>query len=65
MFSATEFEGELISSEEGEMHWIDKSDIPSLDTVEDLQEMLEVMLNDNLTEFQYVIEEDEWKVILK
>ena len=65
LFSATEFEGELISSEEGEMHWIDKSDIPSLDTVEDLQEMLEVMLNDSLTEFQYVIEEDEWKVILK
>ena len=36
-----------------------------MDTVEDLDQMLEVMLNDNLTEFQYVIEEDEWKVILK
>lgn len=65
LFSATEFEGELISSEEGEMHWIDKSDIPGLDAVEDLQEMLEVMLDENLTEFQYVIEEDKWKVILK
>lgn len=30
-----------------------------------VQEMLDVMLNDNLTEFQYVIEDDEWKVILK
>ena len=36
-----------------------------VDAVEDLQEMLEVMLNENMTEFQYVIEEDEWKVILK
>ena len=30
-----------------------------------VREMLDVMLNDNLTEFQYVIEDDEWKVILK
>lgn len=61
----TEFEGELISSDEGEMHWIDKMDISSLDAVDDLQEMLDVMLNEDLTEFQYVIEEGEWKVILK
>lgn len=65
LFNASEFEGELISSEEGEMHWIDKKDIPSLETVEDFHQMLEVMLNESLTEFQYVIEENEWKVILK
>jgi 8-oxo-dGTP diphosphatase len=65
LFYATEFEGELISSDEGEMHWIDKMDISSLDAVDDLQEMLDVMLNEDLTEFQYVIEEGEWKVILK
>lgn len=65
LFTVSEFEGELISSEEGEVYWIDKSDIPNLNAVEDLQEMLDVMLNDNLTEFQYVIEDDEWKVILK
>lgn len=65
LFSACEFEGELISSEEGEMYWVDKSDIPNVDAVEDLQEMIDVMLDENLTEFQYVIEDDEWKVILK
>lgn len=65
LFTASEFEGELISSEEGEMHWIDKKDLSSLETVEDFQQMLEVMLNESLTEFQYVIEENEWKVILK
>ena len=65
LFSACEFEGELISSEEGEMHWVDKSDIPNVDAVENLQEMIDMMLDENLTEFQYVIEEDEWKVILK
>ena len=65
LFTTNEFEGEMISSDEGEMHWIDKSDISSLDAVDDLQEMIDVMLNENLTEFQYVIEEAEWKVILK
>ena len=65
LFSACEFEGDLISSEEGEMHWVDKSDFPNVDAVEDLQEMIDMMLDENLTEFQYVIEDDEWKVILK
>ena len=65
MFSATEFEGELVSSEEGEICWVDKKAISNLDTVEDFDQMLEVMLNENLTEFQYVIEDDKWKVNLK
>ena len=65
LFSATEFEGELVSSEEGEVCWVDKKVISNLDTVEDFDQMLEVMLNENLTEFQYVIEDDKWKVNLK
>lgn len=65
LFSATEFEGELVSSEEGEICWVDKKAISNLDTVEDFDQMLEVMLNENLTEFQYVIEDDKWKVNLK
>lgn len=65
LFSATEFEGELVSSEEGEVCWVDKKAISNLDTVEDFDQMLEVMLNENLTEFQYVIEDDKWKVNLK
>ena len=65
LFSATEFEGELVSSEEGEVCWVDKKDVSNLDAVEDFDQMLEVMLNENLTEFQYVIEDDKWKVNLK
>ena len=65
LFSATEFEGELVSSEEGEVCWVDKKAICNLDMVEDFDQMLEVMLNENLTEFQYVIEDDKWKVNLK
>ena len=33
--------------------------------VNDFEELIEVMLNDSLTEFQYVIENDEWIIVKK
>ena len=65
LFCANEFTGELVSSEEGAMHWVDKTELANINTVDDFQELLQVMLDDNLTEFQYVIEKDEWKAVLK
>ena len=65
LFSADEFEGELVSSDEGSMHWVDKDELDKVNTVSDFKELLEVMLDDKLTEFLYVIEDGEWKVVLK
>lgn len=65
LFSASEFEGEVVSSHEGTMHWIDKEEISTLNTVDDFEELLQVMTKDNLNEFQYVIEDGTWKVDLK
>lgn len=65
LFVADEFEGEVVSSPEGEMHWISREELAHVNTVSDLHELLEVMLNEKLTEFQYVIEDGEWKVVLK
>lgn len=65
LFVADEFEGEVVSSPEGEMHWISREELTHVNTVSDLHELLEVMLNEKLTEFQYVIEDGEWKVVLK
>ncbi len=65
LFSAEEFEGELVSSDEGKMHWIKKEELDTVNTVNDFRELLEVMLDDKLTEFLYVIEDGEWKVVLK
>ena len=33
--------------------------------VDDFNELIEVMLNDTLTEFQYVVENDEWVIVKK
>lgn len=65
LFGADEFEGEIISSDEGQMHWVHKNDLTSVKMVADFEELLQVMTDDTLTEFQYVVEGDEWKVVLK
>lgn len=65
LFVADTFSGEVISSEEGAMHWVKKEDLPKVDLVKDFQELLEVMLDENLSEFQYVVEDGKWKVVQK
>lgn len=65
LFKADRFSGELHSSAEGQMHWVKRSDLPKLTTVEDFSQLLSVFDDDTLTEFQYVIENDTWNVILK
>ncbi len=65
LFCADEYEGELISSEEGDMHWIKKEDLSNVNLVSDFNELLQVILDDSLNEFQYIIEDGLWKVVLK
>ena len=65
LFKTHEYVGNVISSKEGEMHWVKKEDLSKLDLVNNFNELLQVILDEKLTEFQYVIEDDEWKLILK
>lgn len=65
LFETEEFEGDLRSSEEGTMHWIEEKELSKVNLVEDFGDLIEVMLNDELTEFQYVIDDGEWIVVKK
>lgn len=65
LFVADEFYGELSSSEEGKMHWVKKEDLPKVNLVSDLEELLQVMFNDDLSEFQYIMEDGKWRVLKK
>lgn len=65
LFVADKFSGEVISSAEGAMHWVKKEDLGKVNLVNDFKELLEVMLDENLSEFQYVVEEGKWKVVKK
>lgn len=65
LFKAVEWAGTLMSSEEGEMKWVEYSQLPSLKTVDDLEEMLHMMNAPGLTEFQYLLCGGEWVVSIK
>ncbi len=65
LFLAEEYTGELISSSEGQMHWVRKSELKNVNLVEDFDDLMEVMLDDRLCEFQYIVEDGEWIVVKK
>lgn len=65
LYKATKFSGEVVSSEEGRMEWVEYSRLPGIKAVADLEKLLEVMNSETLSEFQYVIEDGEWKVLLR
>ena len=64
LFKTGEYTGELVSSEEGKMEWIQRSALPKMETVADLQELLSVFDREDLTEFQYIVTGDQWDVVL-
>ena len=65
LFESNQFKGEPVSSDEGTMHWVKKTDLPFLNTVDDLETLIQVILDDKLTEFQYITENNEWKIVIK
>ena len=65
LFKATEFEGTVVSSDEGEMEWIDIDDLSKANVVDDFHDLLKVLNDPDLNEFQYTVEGDEWIVHLK
>lgn len=64
-FKTDTYTGELCSSDEGNVEWIHRKNLPGLNKVSDFMEMLKVFDRDDLTEFQYVVNGDDWNVILK
>ena len=65
LFKATRWAGELRSSEEGQMEWISYDELATVKTVDDFADLLKVMNTPELTEFQYLVSEDEWTVSMK
>lgn len=65
LFKTGAFSGELTSSGEGKMEWVSRADLPQLNTVADFDELLSVFDRDDLTEFQYIVDGDQWTVALR
>lgn len=65
LFEATEYEGEILSSDEGKMHWIKIEELDKVNLVSDFKDLIDVMLDANLSEFHYVVEDNKWNIIKK
>jgi len=60
LFEATQFDGEVISSDEGQMHWVNIDELQNVNLVEDFTDLLDVMNSTAYSEFQYVVNNGEW-----
>ena len=65
LFKATQWSGDLISSDEGQMEWVEYDNLTSIKTVDDFDELIRVINSPELTEFQYLVSGDEWTVSIK
>lgn len=65
LFTADQFAGEVVSSEEGEMEWVNRREISKISAVDDLEELLQVFDDPDLTEFRYLVDGDVWTAVLK
>ena len=65
LFKTDSFEGELPSSEEGKMEWVRLDQLHKYNTVSDLKELIDVMLMDELNEFQYTLIGNDWGMNLR
>ena len=65
-YKTDKFSGELKSSAEGEVFWTELEELPKLGLAKDMDDMLKVFMDENLSEFYYYPNENgEWKYILK
>lgn len=64
-YKTDRFSGELRSSPEGEVFWTTFEALPSLHLAKDMDDMLKVSLDDDLSEFYYFKENDQWNYALK
>ena len=47
------------------MYWIKTEELDKINLVNDFYDLIDVMLNENLSEFQYVIDNKKWNIIKK
>ena len=61
-YKATEFTGQLRSSDEGEVSWVEKDQLEKLDLSYDMLPLLEVMEDPDLSEYYYRKQtDDDWE----
>lgn len=64
-YKTNKFEGALSSSEEGEVHWLELEEMKKMKLADGMDKMLEVFLDESISEYFFYKEDGEWKEELK
>ena len=65
LFKTECFSGQVVSSDEGEMEWVECDRLSEINTVDDLDDLLKVFNDPDLNEFQYLVDGDNWTISIK
>ncbi len=65
LYKTNEYEGELIASDEGRVWWMPLADMPQAKLANTMDAMLQVFLNDNLSEHSFHLVDGEWRDLLE
>ena len=65
LFKANEYSGTVVSSDEGQMVWVDSNHLPEIHTVDDFENLIRVINDPDLTVFQYLVDGETWTVSIK
>ena len=65
LFKATEYSGTIVSSDEGQMEWVESNRLSEINTVDDFDDLMRIINDPTLTEFQYLVYGDTWTVSIK
>lgn len=57
LYKTDEFEGELRSSEEGKVFWLDRAQIPTANLIWNMRELLQIFEGDEHSEFFFQIKD--------
>lgn len=65
LYKTKTFSGELVSSDEGEVRWVQLCDMPKMHLASGMSEMLRLFCEDELSEQFFYKENGEWICVLK
>ncbi len=63
-YKTNRFSGDLRSSNEGKVFWVPRKNLEQYTLVDDFMDMVKVFESDDLSEFYYYTENDQWKLKL-
>ncbi len=64
-YKTDKFEGTVMSSEEGEVYWISLEEMKQKKLADGMDKMLQVFLDENISEYFWYKENGQWMDVLK